>query len=216
MGLFKKFALADTLALVALNPLNAGQVHGTGWTWLLLYAYAFQIYFDFSGYTDIAIGLGLLLGGRLPENFLAPYAKPNLTQFWNAWHITLTQWFRAYYFNPLVRWLRTRRVRLTPTAMLLLTQVSTMALIGLWHGVAWNFIAWGLWHGLGLFVQNRWTDLTRPWFAARSFSPGVQRGLHIAALLLTFHYVALGWVWFALPDLSAALAVFGKLLGVGA
>jgi alginate O-acetyltransferase complex protein AlgI len=106
-GLFKKFVLAGSLALFSLSPENAAQIHGAGWMALALAAYALQIYFDFSGYTDIAIGLGRLLGVQLPENFKAPYLKPNLTQFWNNWHMTLTQWFRAYYFNPVTRWLRT-------------------------------------------------------------------------------------------------------------
>jgi D-alanyl-lipoteichoic acid acyltransferase DltB (MBOAT superfamily) len=99
LGLAKKFIIADTLALVALSPQNAPQVSGAGWMWLLLYIYALQIYFDFSGYTDIAISLGLALGVKLPENFAAPYLKPNLTQFWNAWHMSLTQWFRLT-FQP--------------------------------------------------------------------------------------------------------------------
>jgi alginate O-acetyltransferase complex protein AlgI len=215
VGLFKKFALADSLALIALSPSNALQVREAGWLWLLVYLYAFQIFFDFSGYTDIAIGLGRIFGIRLPENFNAPYLKPNLTQFWNAWHMTLTQWFRAYFFNPLVRWLRVPQGRVSPVVILLLSQVFTMLLIGLWHGVTINFVIWGLWHGLGLFVHNRWADLTRGWFAARSFSPAVQRGLRIFATLLTFHYVALGWVWFVLPNPAAAGRVMLSLFGVG-
>ncbi|NLG96576.1 MAG: MBOAT family protein [Chloroflexi bacterium] len=214
VGLFKKFAIADTLALVALNPQNASQVNEAGWMWLLLYFYAFQIYFDFSGYTDIAIGLGMLLGIKLPENFAAPYLKPNLTQFWNSWHMTLTQWFRAYYFNPLVRWLRKRKKDLSPSLVLLLTQVTTMLLIGLWHGVTVNFVLWGLWHGLGLFVQNRWTDLTRGWFAARNFSPGQQRAMQVFSTLLTFHFVALGWVFFVLPSPELAGKVLLTLFGM--
>jgi D-alanyl-lipoteichoic acid acyltransferase DltB (MBOAT superfamily) len=214
LGLAKKFIIADTLALVALSPQNAPQVSGAGWMWLLLYIYALQIYFDFSGYTDIAISLGLALGVKLPENFAAPYLKPNLTQFWNAWHMSLTQWFRAYYFNPLVRWLRGSRVKASPGAVLLVTQISTFLLIGLWHGVTLNFALWGLWHGLGLFVQNRWTESTRVWFAERQFSPAVQRGLAVFSTLLTFHYVALGWVWFALPTPQMALAVL-RVLGGG-
>jgi alginate O-acetyltransferase complex protein AlgI len=104
--LFKKFVIADALALIALNDMLATQVNSTGWMWVHLYAYAFQIYFDFSGYTDIAIGIGRLVGINLPENFLSPYTKPSLTQFWNNWHITLTQWFRSYFFNPFNRWMR--------------------------------------------------------------------------------------------------------------
>src|SRR5690606_13438773 len=92
IGLFKKFVVADALALMALNDTLATQVRYTGWMWIILYAYTFQIYFDFSGYTDIAIGIARLVGIKLPENFSSPYTKPNLTQFWNSWHITLTQW----------------------------------------------------------------------------------------------------------------------------
>lgn len=212
LGLFKKFALADTLALVALSPLNAGQVRGAGWLWLLLYAYALLIYLDFSGYTDIAIGLGRLWGVRLPENFDKPYLRPNLTQFWNNWHMTLTQWFRAYYFNPLVRWLRGPRFRLQPGAVLLLSQVTTFFLIGMWHGVSWNFAIWGLWHGLGLFAQNRWSEFARGRFA--NLPPGRARVLRGLSTALTFHYVALGWVWFTLPTPGAALRVLGRLFGL--
>ena len=155
LGVFKKFVLADGLALFALNEVNAQQTASTGWLWLLLYAYSFRIYFDFSGYTDIAIGLGNLAGIRLPENFDRPYLKPNLTSFWNSWHITLAQWFRAYFFNPFTRSLRSQPA-ISVTTVVLAGQVATMVLIGLWHGVTWNFVAWGLWHGLGLFVHNRW------------------------------------------------------------
>ena len=100
VGLFKKFVVAYLLAVISISDVLVPQVKGAGWMWLFLYAYSFQIYFDFSGYTDVAIGLGRLLGFRLPENFAAPYLKPNLTQFWNSWHMTLTQWFRSYFFNP--------------------------------------------------------------------------------------------------------------------
>jgi D-alanyl-lipoteichoic acid acyltransferase DltB (MBOAT superfamily) len=209
VGLFKKFVVADALAMIALNPTNALQVQSGGWAWVLVYAYALQIFFDFSGYTDIAIGLGLLLGIKLPENFNAPYLKPNLTQFWNSWHMTLTQWFRAYYFNPLARWLRTRPVRLPPAGMIFFTQVTTMILIGLWHGVTWNFVLWGAWHGLGMFVHNRWSDYAREHIPP----PDGPRAalLNGLSVLATFHFVALGWVFFALPDVSSALRVFGLL-----
>ncbi len=198
VGLFKKFAVADGLALIALNATNAMQVRMAGWGWILLYAYAFQIFFDFSGYTDIAIGLGRLLGFRLPENFNAPYLKPNLTQFWNNWHMTLTQWFRAYFFNPVTRALRSGKKKLPIWGIILMTQVATMVLIGLWHGMTVNFVLWGLWHGLGLFVHNRWSEITRVRFT--SLAAGMQKALNAGGTLLTFHYVALGWVFFALPD----------------
>src|SRR6266542_855134 len=201
IGLFKKFVIADTLALIALNDSLATQVRTTGWMWVVMYAYAFQIYFDFSGYTDIAIGIGRFVGIKLPENFAAPYLKPNLTQFWNSWHMTLTQWFRSYFFNPFNRWIR--RYKNIPTwGMILIGQVATMLLIGLWHGITPNFILWGLWHGLGLFLQNRWSDFIRARLLALGPNARLQLAFQISGILLTFHFVALGWVFFALSDLA--------------
>ncbi len=213
VGLFKKFVLADALALMALNPLNAAQVTTAGWAWVLLYGYSLQIYLDFSGYTDIAIGLGMLLGIQLPENFNHPYLKPNLTQFWNNWHMTLTQWFRAYFFNPLTRSLRKAQRPLAPAAVILLTQVSTMVLIGLWHGVTFNFVLWGLWHGLGLFVQNRWSEWVKPYFTGLEQRPALKQMVSGLGTVLTFQYVALGWVWFAMPTVDLSWQVFQRLFG---
>jgi D-alanyl-lipoteichoic acid acyltransferase DltB (MBOAT superfamily) len=212
LGLFKKFVVADALALVALNGTNAWQVRTAGWTWILLYAYSFQIFFDFSGYTDIAIGLGRLLGFKLPENFNAPYRRPNLTQFWNNWHMTLTQWFRSYFFNPVTRALRSMKKPLPIPVIIFITQITTMLLIGLWHGVTGNFIMWGLWHGLGLFIHNRWSEWTKSRFTA--LPTRWQKVLNAGGALLTFNFVALGWVFFALPDLSASWHVFLKLFGI--
>ena len=214
VGLFKKFVLADGLALAALNATNAAQVRSAGWMWVLLYAYSLQIFFDFSGYTDIAIGLGRLLGISLPENFNSPYLRHNLTQFWNNWHMTLTQWFRAYYFNPLTRWLHTGGRKLSAAVIIFVTQITTFVLIGLWHGMTWNFVLWGAWHGLGLFVQNRYSEWVRPRLPDLDARPALKQGLAVAGGLLTFHYVALGWVWFALPSAGLSWQVFLKLFGV--
>ena len=141
--------MADLLAVISISDMLVPQVKGAGWMWLFLYAYSFQIYFDFSGYTDVAIGLGRLLGFRLPENFAAPYLKPNLTQFWNSWHMTLTQWFRSYFFNPLTRALRSGK-RLSIWIIIFVTQISTMILIGFWHGGTLNlyFVGRMAWHRL--------------------------------------------------------------------
>jgi alginate O-acetyltransferase complex protein AlgI len=212
MGLFKKFVVADALALIALDAVNAAQVRTTGWGWVILYAYAFQIYFDFSGYTDIAIGLGRLFGIQLPENFKAPYLKPNITQFWNNWHITLTQWIRSYYFNPFTRSLRSSKKSMSIPVIIFITQVSTMVLIGLWHGITWSFALWGLWHGLGLFVHNRWSGLTKARFA--SLLPAWQKVLNAGGVLLTFNFVALGWVFFALPQPSVSFHFLRVLFGL--
>lgn len=212
-GLFKKFALADYLALAALNSQNAAQVESTLWTWLLVYAYALRIYFDFSAYTDLALGTGKILGLNLPENFDRPYLKPNLTAFWNSWHITLAQWFRAYFFNPITRALRSQARPMPVWSIILLAQISTMVLIGLWHGINWNFAIWGAWHGLGLFIHNRWSEWSRARLGFFETHPSWQRAARGAGWLLTFHYVALGWVWFALPSIQLSSRVFQILAG---
>ncbi|MCU0487800.1 MAG: hypothetical protein MUE67_02470 [Anaerolineales bacterium] len=212
-GLFKKFALADYLALAALNSQNAAQTESALWTWLLVYAYALRIYFDFSAYTDLAVGTGKILGFNLPENFDRPYLKQNLTAFWNSWHITLAQWFRAYFFNPLTRALRSQAQSLPVWIIILLAQISTMLLIGLWHGINWNFAIWGAWHGLGLFIHNRWSEWSRSHLGFLETHSSWQRAARGAGWLLTFHYVALGWVWFALPSVQLSSRVFQKLAG---
>lgn len=214
LGVFKKFVLADSLALVALNSQNAAETTSSLWMWVLLYAYTLRIYLDFSGYTDVALGIGRLMGFNLPENFTKPYLKTNLTAFWNNWHITLTQWFRAYFFNPLTRSLRTTSRKLPMWAVILLSQVGTMLLIGLWHGMTWNFLAWGIWHGIGLFIHNRWSNWVRTHLGNLTIPSGVKPGLAIGGWFFTFHYVALGWVWFALPDLELAGSVFQRLAGI--
>jgi len=211
IGLFKKFVIADALAYIALNDALATQVHSTGWMWIHLYAYAFQIYFDFSGYTDIAIGIARLVGIKLPENFAAPYTKSNLTQFWNSWHMTLTQWIRSYFFNPFNRWIRGYK-SIPSWTMILIGQLATMLLIGLWHGITFNFILWGAWHGLGLFLQNRWSDFAKTRFTTTNSR--LQTAMQIGGILLTFHFVALGWVFFALSQPVLSLQVFMKLFGI--
>jgi alginate O-acetyltransferase complex protein AlgI len=216
-GVFKKFVLADTLALVALNETNAAQTSSTFWVWVLVYAYALRIYLDFSGYTDIAIGIGLWMGVRLPENFDRPYTRQNLTLFWNSWHMTLAQWFRAYFFNPVTRALRTGSRKLAMPLIIFLGQMGTMLLIGLWHGVTWNFFLWGAWHGLGLFIHNRWSEAMRTRAGKMGQpqpSPSRQRANAIGGALITFHFVSLGWIWFALPNLDLSWHVFLKLFGL--
>ena len=213
VGAFKKFVIADSLALIALSPQNALQSSSALWTWVMLLAYSLRIYYDFSGYTDLAIGIGRLAGFRLPENFDRPYTRVNLTLFWNSWHMTLAQWFRAYLFNPLTRWLRSRPQHLPAWLIIFAGQMSTMLLIGLWHGITWNFLIWGAWHGAGLFAHNRWSDWTRPRLAAHPPTPTGQRLLAASGWLLTFLYVSLGWVWFALPTPAMAMHTFQVLAG---
>ena len=212
-GIFKKFVFADNLALLALNGQNAGQIASAPWMWVALYAYALRIYFDFSGYTDIALGLGRLLGIRLPENFLSPYTKTNLTAFWNSWHITLAQWFRSYFFNPVTRALRSSPGQWPSWAIIFIGQFGVMLLIGLWHGVTWNFALWGLWHAAGLFIHNRWLDWRKRHSFAWEIRPAFKTLLSFSGWALTFHYVTLGWVWFAMPDLRQSWQALQTLSG---
>jgi D-alanyl-lipoteichoic acid acyltransferase DltB (MBOAT superfamily) len=214
-GFFKKFVLADSLAVIALNEAKAAQTTSTLWLWVLVYAYALRIYLDFSGYTDIAIAAGQLLGIKLPENFDRPYLKPNLTAFWNSWHVTLAQWFRAYFFNPLTRAMRSSKSPIPMPFIILTGQLSTMALIGLWHGVTWNFLIWGVWHGMGLFVHNRWAEFIKTRLAGMSQKSWVKHLSGAVSTFLTFQYVALGWVWFALPEPAQSWKVLIGLFGYG-
>jgi D-alanyl-lipoteichoic acid acyltransferase DltB (MBOAT superfamily) len=212
VGLVKKFVISDGLALFALNPVNAEQATSTPALWLLLYAYAFRLFLDFSGYTDIAIGIGLLVGIRLPENFNQPYIKSNLAAFWQSWHMTLSNWVRFYVFSPLSRLLLVRKAR--PLTAVFAAQMATMIVIGLWHGVAWTFLMWGAWHGIGLFIHKVWSDRTRKRYLALKQRPRLERVWNLAGILLTFHFVTLGWVWFALGDVGRAWSVFLRLLGI--
>lgn len=214
VGIGKKFIIADSLAYMALNATKADQVTSTLGLWALLYAYAFQLYFDFSGYTDIAIGIGQLFGIKLPENFNMPYLKRNITLFWQSWHITLSNWVRFYVFSPLTRYLLTRKPRPSPTVLALVGQIITMIVIGLWHGVTWTFVVWGLWHGIGLFIHKVWSDRTRPYYIKLRDRPRLGQALGVLGVFVTFHFVLVGWVWFALPDLETSWGVFLGLFGM--
>jgi len=214
MGLFKKFVLADLLAVISINDALVGRAQGGGWLWIFLYAYAFRIYLDFSGYTDMAIGMGRLMGVRLPENFAAPYLKPNLTLFWNSWHITLTQWFRNYVFNPLTRALRTAKWQIPVWLIILVAQFTTMILIGLWHGITWGFVAWGAWHGAGLFLHNRWSELSRGRMPAWAQGVRTRAVLSAIGVFITFNYVAVGWLFFTLSSPWVAWLALQRMFGL--
>jgi alginate O-acetyltransferase complex protein AlgI len=149
LGLFKKVVIASYLASRASDPLfGFPNRHGGVEALVGVYAYAIQIYADFSGYTDIAIGLALLLGIRFPQNFNAPYAAASLQEFWRRWHMTLSRWLRDYLYVPLGGSRRSRK-------RTYVNLMVTMLLGGLWHGAAWTFVAWGGIHGAGLAAE-RW------------------------------------------------------------
>jgi alginate O-acetyltransferase complex protein AlgI len=215
VGMFKKFAIADSLALFSLDTLNAPQAVSTGALWIMLYGYALRLFFDFSGYSDIAIGIGILLGIKLPENFDRPYFKHNITAFWQAWHMSLTNWVRFYIFSPLSRNLLRRDPKPATEIIMLVCNLSTMGIIGLWHGVTVSFLIWGVWHGLGLWVHKLWSDRTRKWYMGLKNKPRTKQAWTIAGWFITFHFVVLGWVWFAMPDFDGAWRVFLGLFGLG-
>jgi D-alanyl-lipoteichoic acid acyltransferase DltB (MBOAT superfamily) len=215
-GLLKKFVIADTLAQgLALTPASALQAHSSLALWALLYGYALRLFFDFSGYSDIAIGIGILFGIQLPENFNRPYLQASITAFWQSWHITLSNWARFYVFSPLSRALLTRKPKPSPTLVVFVCQMATMVIIGLWHGITLNFLIWGVWHGAGLFIHKQWSDRTRVWYRGLNEYPRRKRAWTIFAWFITMQFVVIGWVWFALPDVNTALHVLGGLVGLG-
>jgi alginate O-acetyltransferase complex protein AlgI len=211
IGAFKKFVIADFLAKL---PLDLSQYPGgtpVPYLWLALYGYGFLLYFDFSGYTDMALGAARLIGFHLPENFNAPYLKTNLARFWQSWHITLSSWARDYVFLPLARTLRMRVDWLPANGAALICHLSTMLVIGLWHGFAWTFVAWGVWHGVGLFIVKLWGDWRRP--RARRAAANRSGWWALPAWFITFNFVMLGWTFFQTNDLSIALMNIGRLFG---
>ncbi len=194
-GLAKKVFLADPLG-DSVNPLFAAVAAGTAPTlsdaWQMMLGYTFQLYFDFSGYTDMAMGVALLLGIALPQNFDAPYRATSLQDFWRRWHMTLSRFLRDYLYIPMGG---NRHGVSRQVAAL----VATMALGGLWHGAGLTFVAWGLAHGVGQAVQLLWRR------TGRVLPDGV-------AWPATFAFVALAWVVFRAPDLGSALAIYRALV----
>ena len=197
LGLGKKLLLADMLGSVADRVLAPGAAELTApLAWLGAVAYTLQLYFDFSGYSDMAIGMGRLFGFRFPENFDRPYVSASLTEFWRRWHITLSGWFRDYVYIPLGG-NRDGRGR---TA---LHKICVFLLTGLWHGAGWNFVLWGLWHGLFMMAESGGRDFLE---RLRRTRPG-RAALHIYTLLV----VTVGFVLFRAATLSEALGILGAM-----
>jgi alginate O-acetyltransferase complex protein AlgI len=202
LGLAKKTLVADPLG-AAIEPLFSSYESLGLDAWIAVLGYAYQLYFDFSGYTDMAIGAGALLGFRLPENFNAPYAALHITDFWQRWHMTMSQWFRDYLFLPLSRALL-RRSPSTEGADGVRARclVLTMVVIGLWHGTTWSYLAWGGYHGVLLAGHAR---IRR----ARSFSLPAW-----ASRALTFVAVLAGWVLLRSPSPGMAARLWAGMAGV--
>jgi len=199
-GLFKKVVLAGFLSTAVVDPVfGAPGAHSRVEVLAAVYGYAVQIWADFSGYTDIAIGCALLLGIRFPANFDAPYAATSLQDFWRRWHMTLSRWLRDYLYIPLGG---SRGSSLLTARNLMLT----MLLGGLWHGAAWTFVVWGGIHG-GFLVAERRLRRGRP-----RVETGVNRAL---ARLLTFHVVCLAWIFFRADSVATAFSLLGRLVTGG-
>jgi alginate O-acetyltransferase complex protein AlgI len=202
-GLFKKIVIADNLAQFV-SPvfahLDAGGGVTTSWAWLATLSYTLQIYFDFSGYSDMAIGLALIFGIRLPVNFRSPYQATSIVEFWRRWHITLSRFLRDYLYIPLGgnRFGENSRIR---------NVMVTMLLGGLWHGAGWNFAIWGGLHGIYLCINHRW----REWRGAPvgQENPVVKVGYWA----ITFFAVVIAWVFFRTRTFSAAWNMLGSLFG---
>jgi alginate O-acetyltransferase complex protein AlgI len=195
-GLAKKVLIADILGPVA-DRAFAAESLSMGDAWIGILAYTFQIYFDFSGYSDMAIGLGLMMGFRFPVNFNQPYRSISITDFWRRWHISLSSFLRDYLYVPLGG---NRKGPIRTYVNL----ATTMLLGGLWHGAAWNFVAWGGYQGFWLIVERLG--------GKRSLWDWAPRPLQMA---LTFVVVIFGWVLFRAPDLASAIEYSGVLIGIG-
>lgn len=183
-GLFKKVVLADFFASYAdAYFLNIAEVYTVFEVLIGVYAFAFQIYFDFSGYTDVAIGAALLLGYKVPKNFFFPYSADSLSEFWRRWHISLSTWLRDYLYIPLGG-SKEKKYR---------NLFLTFLISGFWHGAAWNFVIWGAYHGVILIIEN-------------IIKKYIQKSLpYVFKQLIVFHLVCIGWWLFRVEDVSAFL-----------
>lgn len=196
LGMGKKILLANPCGWVADQCFGADSLRALD-AWYGAVAYSFQIYFDFAGYSDMAIGLGLMLGFVFPRNFASPYRADSITDFWRRWHISLSTWLRDYLYLPLGG---NRKGPARTYVNLLLV----MFLGGLWHGAAWTFVAWGAFHGLWLAAERA--------MGKESFYSRLPRPLRVA---LTFIGVTVGWVFFRAENLGAALDYLAALTGLG-
>jgi alginate O-acetyltransferase complex protein AlgI len=203
IGLFKKVIFADSFALYATPVFDTaakGVVLDGQTAWLGVLAYTFQIYFDFSGYSDMAIGLARMVGINLPINFNAPYRSTSITDFWRRWHITLGRFLRDYLYFPL------GGSRVTPLRQYL-NLMAVMLLCGLWHGAAWTFIVWGAVHGLALATHRLWLRL----FPSEQPRSVVWRAL---AWSLTFFFVVVTWVFFRADSLDTSVKMLQSMAGL--
>jgi alginate O-acetyltransferase complex protein AlgI len=226
-GLFKKVIFADKIALLV-TPIYdhaaAGGRTSLLLAWMAAIGFTLQIYFDFSGYTDMALGLARFFGIRLPPNFYSPLRASSIIDFWLRWHMTLTRFLTGYIYNPLVLWLTRRRLaKGLPgfgarnatvgafVSLLMFPTVITMFVSGLWHGAGYGFIVWGLIHGFYLSVNHAWRAIAaRLWPDRRSYN----RVMKPAGLVLTFVSVTAAMVFFRAPTMTSAIDLVKGITGL--
>lgn len=201
-GLFKKVVIANVLATTIVDQVFASPAQHSSLEVLFgIYGYAVQIYADFSGYTDIAIGVALLMGFQFPQNFDAPYSAISIRDFWRRWHMTLSRWLRDYLYIPLGGSAGSEAA--TYGAL-----IATMVLGGLWHGAAWTFVIWGAFHGVVMAVERA---TGQGLVDAAALSPGSR----FIRRFVTFNLVCLGWVFFRAESTGRAFEILARLVDVG-
>jgi len=187
-GMFKKLVLADWIGYFIAPIWASPHQYAEFIRPLALIGYSLQIYFDFAGYSDIAIGSSRLFGFKIMENFNNPYLAPNISQFWRRWHISLSDWIRDYLFFPL------SKISSKKTWQIFFVPVIAMALCGLWHGPAWHFMLWGIWHGIGLSILQVWNQYKRK---HKPLAKATRSSWFMyAGIVMNFAFVTLGWWWF--------------------
>ena len=212
-GLFKKFIIGDKTGILIskLAPeILKAPLHIL---WVVVFLYSIRIYYDFSGYSDIAIGLGRLFGIKVPENFNKPYIKRNLVQFWQNWHMTLTSWLREYLFMPLGKGLMGKVGAGHPWFINSVCQVVTMAAVGIWHGSTVSFLIWGLYHGVGLALYRIYSDLLKRYGSEKFLGwLSESKAAFYASMAVNFVFVSIGWVFFSFKW-DTALKIVMRLMG---
>jgi alginate O-acetyltransferase complex protein AlgI len=198
IGLFKKTGLADGIQPLVALAFGSEAAPSFDQAWIGALAYTFQLYFDFSGYSDMAIGISLMFGIFLPLNFNSPYKATSIIDFWRRWHMTLSQFLRDYLYIPLGGNRHGRVLRYV-------NLMVTMGLGGLWHGAAWTFVAWGALHGVYLCINHAWNHF------GPAIAPRFARAADIAALVLTFLAVVIAWVFFRADNMASALSVLLRM-----
>ena len=197
-GLFKKIVLADRLSIFVDQVYATPKVFGSMTVLLAAFAYSLQIYLDFSGYSDMAIGCARILGFDLPRNFNLPYVSHNVTELWKRWHITLSAWLQEYLYISLGG---NRKGKVRTYVNLVLT----MLLGGIWHGANWTYVIWGLMHGLALAVHKGWMAMTG--------SPDKKHGRFVDAfsIVITFIFTTFCWIFFRVDSWSHAMEIIGQI-----